>query len=116
LALAVALGGWVTHSIIPVVILVMSVAAVGYFLFQAPLWCGSATRDGTLCRNNSLGLVIGCHLRQHKWQKLKMTVVPNKWRELNRGLWVSPRQGVTTLSGVASVVSVLVSMVAISVR
>ena len=65
--------------------------ALGYFLFQAPLWCGAITREGALCRNNSSGLLIGCHLREHKWQKLKMTFVPKAWRELNRGLWATPR-------------------------
>ena len=91
-------------------------AALAYFLFQAPLWCGAATRDGTLCRNNSSGLMIGCHLRQHKWQKLKMIVVPKMWRELNRGLWVTPKEGVATLSGLGSAVSALAAVIVILVR
>lgn len=99
LALAVALACWVglalgkvTTSIVALV-LILSVGAVVYFLFQAPLWCGAVTREGTLCRNNSSGLLIGCHLREHKWQKLKMAFVPKAWRELNRGLWATPREG-----------------------
>ena len=113
LALIIALGGWVTHRIIPSMILVLSVAAVGYFLFQARLLYGSPTRDETLCRNNSSGLVIGCHLRQHKWQKLKMIVVPNKWPGLSRGLWVSLREAVTTLGALTGAVSAIANAVAI---
>jgi len=89
LALAFALAGWlslalgkVTTAIVGLLLLV-SVGALGYFLFQAPLWCGAITREGALCRNNSSGLLIGCHLREHKWQKLKMTFVPKAWRQLN---------------------------------
>ena len=117
--MAVALACWVglvlgkvTTSIIGLV-LILSVGAVVYFLFQAPLWCGAVTREGTLCRNNSSGLLIGCHLREHKWQKLKMAFVPKAWRELNRGLWVTPREGVNTLAGLGSTVSALAAVVAI---
>lgn len=117
LALVIAVAGWVLGSkVVPLVlILILSVAAVGYFLFQAPLWCGAVTREGTLCRNNSSGLLIGCHLREHKWQKLKMAFLPRAWRELNRGLWATPKDGVTTLSGLGSLVSALAAVVAILV-
>jgi len=97
-------------------ILILSVAALGYFLFQAPLWCGATTREGEACRNNSSGLLIGCHLREHKWQKIKMAFYSKRWRELNRGLWATPRDGVTTLSGVAAAVSALAAVVGILVK
>jgi hypothetical protein len=105
--------GKVSTAIVALV-LVLSVGAVIYFLFQAPLWC-AVTRDGTLCRNNSSGVLIGCHLREHKFQKLKMAFVPKAWRDLNRGLWATPGDGVTTLSGLGSVVSALAAVVAILV-
>jgi|ERR1022692_1853105 hypothetical protein len=95
------------------VILVLSVAAVAYFLFQAPLWCGAVTRDGRLCRNNSSGLLIGCHLREHKWQKLRLAFIPKAWSELNRGLWATPRDGVATLAGMGSAASALAAVVTI---
>jgi hypothetical protein len=61
-------------------ILVLSLAAVGYFGFQAPLlWCGAQIRNGGFCRNNCSGLLMGCHLRQHKWQKLRTVLRPRKW-------------------------------------
>jgi hypothetical protein len=119
LALAAALACWVAlvlgrvTTAIAGLVLVLSVGAVVYFLFQAPLWCGAITREGTLCRNNSSGLLIGCHLREHKWQKLKMAFIPKAWRELNRGLWATPREGVNTLAGLGSAVSALAAVVMI---
>lgn len=121
LALLAAVACWVglilgkVSTAIVALVLVLSVGAVVYFLFRAPLWCGAVTRDGTLCRNNSSGVLFGCHLREHKFQKLKMAFVPKAWRELNRGLWATPRDGVTTLSGLGSVVSALAAVVAILV-
>ena len=121
LALAAAVACWVglvlgkLTTAIAGVVLVLSVGAVLYFLFQAPLWCGAVTREGTLCRNNSSGLLIGCHLREHKFQKLKMTFVPKAWRELNRGLWATPREGVNTLAGLGSAVSAFAAVVMILV-
>lgn len=57
-------------------ILALSLAALGYFLFQAPMWCGAETRKGDWCRKNSHGLLRGCSIRQHKWQQLRQTFTP----------------------------------------
>ena len=46
-------------------------------------------------------------------QKLKMTFIPKAWRELNRGLWATPRGEVNTLAGLGSAVSALAAMVMI---
>jgi hypothetical protein len=49
--------------------IILAAAAFGYFVFWVPVWCGAANRqDGTFCRGNSHGLMMGCHRRQHKWQ------------------------------------------------
>ena len=90
--------------------------AVLYFLFQAPLWYGAVTRTGLLCRNNSSGLLIGCHLREHQWQKLKLVFIPKAWSKLNRGLWATPRDGVATVSGLGSAVSALAAVVVLLAR
>jgi hypothetical protein len=87
----------------------MSTIVTLYFLFMAPLWCGATTRNSTLCRNNSSGLLMGCHLREHKWQKIKFLFVPRLWDRLNRGLWISPREGLTTISVMVSILSGLVA-------
>jgi uncharacterized protein YjeT (DUF2065 family) len=84
---------------------VLSLFVTAFFLFQAPVWCCAVNRDGTLCRNNSSGLLLGCSKRQHKWQKLKMTLVPHAWRQMNRGLWVAPREVLTTLGAVMGIIS-----------
>jgi hypothetical protein len=62
-------------------------------------------------REQSTRLVIG-----HKWQKIKMVFYSKRWRELNRGLWATPRDGVTTLSGVAAAVSALAAVIGILVK
>lgn len=85
----------------------LSGVATLYFLFQAPVWCGATTRGDQLCRNNAYGALLGCHLRQHKWQKIKMTFVPSLWRRLNRGLWSSPTTGLATIGAVLSILSTL---------
>jgi hypothetical protein len=76
LALVVAVLGFLLHSLGLAVILILSLAAVGYFLLQAPVWCCAVTRDGLLCRENSHGLLLGCWRRQHKWQRLRQTFTP----------------------------------------
>lgn len=54
--------------------LTLSVPSTVYFFFRVPAWCGASGREGT-CRNNSKGVLMGCHLRQHKWRKFKLVVV-----------------------------------------
>lgn len=50
-----------------------ALVSAGYALFlllAAPVWCAAQNRDGTACRNNASGLLVGCRLRYHRWQKL----------------------------------------------
>lgn len=42
-----------------------------YFAFQVPTYCGAATRDGAGCRNDARGLLLGCHIHQHRWARLR---------------------------------------------
>src|SRR5437660_683828 len=71
---------WLSQQVPAVLLLFVAIVEVLYFLFRVPLWCGAETRRGLLCRNNSSGLLLGCHLRQHKWQRLKGTFVLQAWR------------------------------------
>lgn len=107
---------WFGGTIAPWWLIGLSVLDIGYFLFQAPMWCCAVNRDGTLCRRNSSGLLLGCSLRQHKWQRIKMAVVPHAWRQLNRGLWASPWEGLATLGTLASVISCMAALTALAVR
>jgi hypothetical protein len=76
LALAVAVAGYFLHSLGLAVSLALSLAALGYFLLQAPVWCGAEIRTGEPCRKNSHGLLRGCSIRQHKWQRVRQTFPP----------------------------------------
>lgn len=114
--MAILAAAWWFGGVAPAILILLSVMAVAYFLFQAPGWCGAVTREGKLCRKNAHGLLMGCSYRQHKWQKLKMVFIPRAWRELNRGLWASPQDGVATLSalggaasGITAVITLLVT-------
>jgi len=43
--------------------------ALGIWFFSfAPAVCLAKTREGTRCRNNSRGLIGGCHIVQHQNQ------------------------------------------------
>jgi len=98
-----------TWKLGPAVLIVGWTLVTAYFLFQAPVYCGAETRTGQLCRNNSSGILMGCSYRQHKWQKLKLAFVPRRWRELNKGLWVSGSKILATLGAIVAIVSGIVS-------
>jgi hypothetical protein len=84
LAIAIAIAGYFIHGFGWALMLALSLAALGYFLFQAPVWCGAETRKGEWCRRNSRGLLRGCSIRQHKWQRLKQTFTPAGGRAVLR--------------------------------
>ncbi|MEU0211489.1 hypothetical protein ABZ235_34675 [Streptomyces canus] len=63
------------------------------------------------CRNNASGLLLGCHIRQHRWQKLKMIFLRRQLREFCSGLFSDGKATIVTLSGMASVVSALVALI-----
>lgn len=76
LAVVIAVAGFFLHSLGLAVTLALALAALGYFLLQAPVWCGAETRRGERCRKNSHGLLRGCSYRQHKWQRTQQTFTP----------------------------------------
>ena len=76
LAVVIAVAGFFLHSVGLAVVIALALAALRYFLFQAPMWCGTETRKNEWCRNNSHGLLLGCHIREHKWQRAKQTFTP----------------------------------------
>ncbi len=114
IALALALVGWIMHLFTAAVILALSLGALFYVLLQAPVTCGARNRDGTFCRNNSHGILLGCNqVRQHKWQHVRMTFMPNEWRIINRTLWTGAREVGNTLSGLAAVVTAIAAVIAL---
>ncbi|GIG68472.1 hypothetical protein Pen01_47670 [Phytomonospora endophytica] len=85
-----------------------------WLLFGVGTWCGAKVRaaDG-LCRNNSFGLLGGCHIRQHRWQRLKALLTFQKFRETCRGWFTGAPQQIATCSLVASAVGTLFGLVQI---
>jgi hypothetical protein len=59
LAVVIAVAGFFLHSVGLAAVISLALAALGYFLFQAPMWCGAETRKNEWCRNNSHGLLLG---------------------------------------------------------
>jgi hypothetical protein len=105
---------WSNQKFGPVAPLVLSVLATLYFLFQVPVSCGALNRDGTRCRNNSSGLLMGCRrVRIHKWLKLSELVDPKRWREFNRALWLGTKKCVAagvSLAAIASGVAAVIGL------
>jgi hypothetical protein len=80
----------------------LSGAGMLWALFLAPVFCGAPIRkSGGFCRNNSLGLLLGCHLRQHRTRKLTMIFVDHRWQ---RGLWSSPGAVLATVSAIITII------------
>lgn len=110
IALTLLVVGWITHAVGYVVIMIISLMALIYFLVQAPLTCGAEIRGGNHCRNNSHGILLGCHIRQHKWQKARDIFVSRKWRDVFHDLMGTPKDKLGTISALISVVSLFVSL------
>ncbi|RZT27820.1 hypothetical protein EV649_1593 [Kribbella sp. VKM Ac-2569] len=114
--LAIMLTAIWSWSLGPAVLIAGWALVTAYFLFQVPVWCGAEGRQGP-CRNNSSGILLGCkQVRQHKYQKLKLAVVPRRWRELNRGLWVNPAKCLASAGAVVGIVTGIVSTTVSVVR
>ena len=110
IALALVILGWVTHAVGYAVILILSLAALAYFLVQAPLTCGAEVRTGDHCRNNSHGILLGCWIRQHKWQRARDIFVSRKWRDVFHDLTATPKDILGTIGGIVSILSVFVGL------
>jgi hypothetical protein len=113
IVLAVVIVGWAEHLLGATVLAVLSLLALVYFLVQAPLWCMAANRDGTWCRNNSHGLLIGCNqVRQHKWQRMRDIFVTRKWQKIIKNLTASPATILGTVGSLLSLISFVAALVA----
>jgi hypothetical protein len=83
-------------------VLALAGRAFIYALIQAPLVCGAAGRDGP-CRNNSHGILLGCWIRQHKWQRLRRLFVSQRWSDLAMALLGSPKDALATISALIAI-------------
>lgn len=96
--------GWLTLSFGPATLLLLSAVSSFSFLFHMPLPCGAEGRNGP-CRHNGSGALMGCHLRQHRWQKFKMLFWRSHGGRLRRELFQSANTVLATLGGVLAVTS-----------
>jgi len=110
LALVLAILGWFTHTFGYTLIVIASLVALVYFLIQAPLTCCAEIRTGDHCRNNSHGLLVGCWIRQHKWQRAKDIFVSRKWQNVIHDLTASPKDILGTIGALVSIVSLFVAL------
>ncbi|WP_145926781.1 hypothetical protein [Amycolatopsis orientalis] len=116
LLLAAVVCFWFTPSIGPGAIAILSGFVVLYCLFQAPMWCCAETRNDTPCRNNAHGILLGCHLRQHKWQKLAMAVKQQYWSKLTKRVFSSVGGQAATFSAFAAMLSATVATTTLIVK
>ncbi|MEE2038821.1 hypothetical protein Q8791_16480 [Nocardiopsis sp. CT-R113] len=87
-------------------IAVASAVSVLYACFQMPLPCGAWNRgEATRCRNNSSGLLPGCHIEQHRWQTAKLMLRSGGWGELRDKIFASWRRALPAVISAATIVS-----------
>ncbi|MEV4601296.1 hypothetical protein AB0K15_28330 [Amycolatopsis sp. NPDC049253] len=103
-------------SVGPGVTAVPSVFVVLYCLFQAPMWCCAPTGASQFCRNNANGILLGCHLRQHKFEKLKLAVRQRAWRKAAAAVFKSVGGQAATFSAFAGMVSAGAATVTLAVK
>ena len=108
--------GWASGDMGAAFILIASLLTLFYMLFAAPSWCMATTRDGLGCRRNSNGLLLGCSLREHKWQKAKMASRSSKWGELFGKFWGNTASSAAAVSAMAGVGSAIVAAITLATR
>ncbi|WP_027927534.1 hypothetical protein [Amycolatopsis benzoatilytica] len=116
LLLPIIVYGWTSGNMSAAFILIASSLTILYALFAVPAWCMATTRDGLACRRNSHGLLLGCSLREHKWQKLKMSFRASKWGELFGKFWSNTANAAAAVSAMAGTGSALVAAVALATK
>jgi|SRR5215217_1586635 hypothetical protein len=94
---------------------IMTLLVVIWSLFVAPTWCGAVNRrrgrEIEYCRNNSSGLLLGCRIHQHKFQRFKSAWWQTTWRERTAGLWTGAQAKFATISGVLGILTGILGIV-----
>ncbi|MGQ4516758.1 hypothetical protein [Streptomyces sp. DW26H14] len=110
ITLVLAVTGWLTSDFGPGGIATLSALSLLWFLFQAPNPCGAPIRTaGRTCRNNAKGVMRGCHVQQHKWQRMRTFFVHPRLRSCMAQLFDSPVTGLASLGGIVTLISTVVS-------
>ncbi|MGW0935006.1 hypothetical protein [Streptomyces sp. NPDC002666] len=112
IAAALLVAAWVNRAAGPAGVTALSALVLIWCFFQAPVTCAAPVRgreDG--CRNNATGLLMGCHIRQHRWQKLKMLILRRQLRAFFSGLFSDGKAALVTLAALGSFLSGLAAFV-----
>jgi len=112
IAAALLISAWINKTAGPATVAALSALVLLWCFFQAPVTCGAPVRgphDG--CRNNATGLLLGCHIRQHRWQKLKMLILRRQIRKFCAGLFSDGKATLVTLAAIGSFLSGLVAFI-----
>ena len=108
--------GWTSGSIGVGALAILSAVAFIYTLFQAPMWCGAPTRQNQHCRNNADGVLRGCWIREHRWQKTKMLVRSDSWGRLFGRLFSGINGATATISALGTFFSGIAAVIGLAVN
>ncbi|WP_143013099.1 hypothetical protein [Actinopolyspora mzabensis] len=110
----VLLYGWFSATLGAGVLVLLSAATFFYALFQAPVWCCAETRGKNFCHNNASGILMGCHLREHRWQKFKMLARKSSWGRLFRRLCSGFHGVATSFSALGAMISAVAAVITLA--
>jgi hypothetical protein len=97
-------------GVMPAVVAGLSMVSTLYLAFASRTTCGvpvRGRRDG--CQNNGNGIMLGCHIRQHRWYRAKL-LGARRWSELPTAYFGSGILALTSVVTVASVASFIWSV------
>ncbi|GAB2774527.1 hypothetical protein [Streptomyces daliensis] len=110
IAFVLAITGWLTSDFGFSGVAALSALSLLWFLFQAPNPCGAPIRAASrTCRNNARGLLRGCHLQQHKWQRMRTFFVHPRLRRCAAQLFANPVTGLASLGAIVTMVSTVIT-------
>lgn len=103
---------WFRMGFNPGVIAALSGATFLYGLFAAPVPCCALNRDGaTFCRNNGHGVLLGCWIRQHRWQNVKLLVRRQSWARFGSRVFGSISGNAAALAAIAGFASAAATLI-----
>jgi hypothetical protein len=100
----------------PLFVLGLSLTDAFYFLFLSPGTCRAPREDGGRCRNNASGILLGCWIRDHRWERLKLIVRRERWEELGRRLRADARGLLATLGTCATIASGAAAVITLIIK
>jgi hypothetical protein len=115
LLIPVIVWAWTTRETSYGPIAIASALSTTYFMFQTKVPCCAINRNHTFCRNNARGLLGGCHLRDHKWQNIRMLAHRNTWSQFAGGMFRRFEGRAATFAAMATCMSTLIAALALLV-